>query len=583
MFNNVAVRLGAADTPTKSIVKRISTQGLGAIEEDKQMKRKEKERHRQAAEKHRQAQELERIQMVNALEGERAKRAEDTNRQEQEKAAIIRMAEEHLKQETQARLKKHEELEKLRLVLKQKEQEVSKAQKELSSAEDQIRTLLKKIDSHGTTSTTVTSTQMHTEANQREIEELQRLLEKERAKKREECEAEILEQLKVMQQERDDLLNLLNTLRGGQALTLSQDNFTKYCDFHIHDSELKPVDTSFNATKQIKLEAIKSSIEALDETIADDTKLKAVQKMVTRRQLSGVLEAAKDFEMNAFARAFSEAQQSPYLANSEAFKEIEEMMKWFKEKEKDLVQIGEHRVYVERQQQLRKLFEENYSEFANFYGDYLDQVIVNDLVWLLPSSNDDEPTKNAKQILLPEVHTGSLTKLRDHVYGKVPIYGDSNVFYSRTFVRYIKEYDALKKVIDTYAGLFRGLGEYAKLMEDLLNYRFFQLRCMACFDKIKVIDLQKINDTTVRDILKEIQSGKVLSYSETKVTLFATKVDQACKEYLSKKAVMRPEENLMESLVRKTLISYQLLHAYAQKLRAANPKLPQFHHKRHDK
>lgn len=564
MAHSLARLLGAPDTPTKSVGEKVLTGGVGVIEQVKQ-------RHDQETDRLRQIEEEKRAKIAIELHEERTKRAEDMVSQKQEKEAIIRMAEEHLKQEREANLKKQAEIDNMKIMLNIKEQEVLASRRALASAEDQMRTLMSKIDSHaGATS----------EASQREIEELQQLLEKERAKKREECEVDIREQLQAVSQERDDLLNLLNTMRGGQTLTLTQDNFIKYSDFHIHDKDLKPLDTSFDAVLKGKLEVIISSIQTLDKEIQSNNKLKPVHKMVARQQLRGVHEAAKEFEMSTFSRAYSEAQQSPHLADSKALKEIEEMMLWFKDNEKDLLQMGQQKIYIERQQQLRKAFEENYGVFASFYQDYLDRVLVVDLIWLLPSANDDEPTKNAKQTLLVEVNSGSLAKLRDHVYGKLPIFGDSNVFYTRTFVRYIKEYDALKKVIEGYAGMFRGLGELAKLTEDLLNYHFFQLQFQACFADIKSIELKKINDAPVREILKEIQQGEVLNYNETKVTVFAAKVEQACKEYLNKKAVMRPEEKVLEPLVRKALNSYQLLNVYAQKLRAGNPRIAHFHRKK---
>lgn len=388
--------------------------------------------------------------------------------------------------------------------------------------------------------------------------------------------AKILE----LEQEKNELICALASLRGGQAeVTTEKSIFVVYAESYIHDQHLKPPATALDTLLEQKLVSIKSNVESLLLEVGSDTKLKAVQRNLVKRQLERLKEGAENFETPVFLRTFGEVKaQVTSLANNKSFLEIDEMTVWLEANKSELSKVGAHRVYVERQLEVRRLVDQKRAEFEEFYKDYLDRVVADMCVWLSQVATDGTSVQNAKLEFRNKMQTGSIPSLKSYLSGQMPIFGTTDSFLNFTFVSVGKgkEYGDFKEVLQSYYAIFTTLGENAKLVEELLNYEFFQDRYRVCRDVLQQFDLSHIGDVKVRGLVQQMKENDVLNYNETKTTIFAASVSRALTEYTSKTSI-NPNENMIEKEIEKILIAYAQIDAFSTKLRAANRKVAEFH------
>ena len=396
----------------------------------------------------------------------------------------------------------------------------------------------------------------------------------------EEGVAELQAKLAVVEQERDELLNALGTLKGGQVLLPTKGTeFIVYGAPYFHTHNLKEPNIALDETLKQKLESIKESVQTLLDEMEKNSKLKAVQRMLTKRQLERLKAGAEEFDAGNFLRTFNEVQsQLPTLTSSPAFKKIEAATGWIEKNRRALSKIGEHRIYIERQQNVAKLVEEKAREFEEFYEDYLDRVVEDMCEWLSPTTADGDATKDLKRELKLRIQKDSIPDLKKYLSGTIPIFGTTDTFLMQMFLKcgQGKEYGNFKEVLQAYSALFNDYGEMSKLVEELLNYQFFQKRYQTLRKTLTTLDLSQISDKTIRDILIVMRDEDVLAYPETKTSIFAASIPGALKEYISKFAIA-PGENLIGSIVEKILIAYLQIDVFSNSLRAANPKVIDFH------
>lgn len=392
--------------------------------------------------------------------------------------------------------------------------------------------------------------------------------------------AELKSQLELVEQERNELLNALGALKGGQVfLPTKGTEFIVYGAPYYHIDNLKEPNVSLDGHLNQKLQSVKDSVQTLLKEMEENKKLKAVQRTLTRRQLERLATAAEEFEAAVFLRTFIEVQgQLPTMVDSLAFKEIEAATLWIEKNRKALSKVGEHRLYIQRQLSVAKFVQEKTLEFEEFYGDYLDRVVEEMCEWLSPTANDGEAIKNLKRDLKLKIRKDSIPELKKYLSGTIPIFGTTDTFLTRMFLScgQDKGYENFKAVLQGYTSLFNDYGEMTKLVEELLNYQFFQKRYQSYRNILGDLDLNQVADKTIRAILIEMRDCDVLAYPETKTSIFAASIPGALKEYTSKFAIA-PSENAIGNIIENILIAYLQIDAFSTSLRAANPKVVDFH------
>lgn len=568
------------NTPNKTAVKVLAKQGIAGLRglQEKRAKAQEEQRKDETRKK---------IDFVEQQRGQDKKEHEEILRQEREvrqatafevereKEAIRQMFGDLLRQEREAAQhkerdlqKKEEELHRLRQDFQRQQEEFLSAQKALVEKQKQIEELKNS-----------TSSQPNPEVT-RQLEELQRALEQERAKRVEESDAELRQRLEALEQEKIDLLGVLATSKGGQALPLTKDSiFIRYNQSFIHIDDLKDPDISLDAGLQQRLKSIDEKVKALFTQIQSSSNLKPIQKRLTLNQLERLQDGLEEFEPSSFMRTFSEVKsQLPNLADSPTFVEISETMEWLETKKEDLIKVSEHKVYQGRQLQVFKIVKEKTKEFNEFYDNYLDETVLSMCVSLASEGNEGESVQDTKRAFLSSVKTSSIPALRNYLTSSIPIYGTNDSFLTQAFLKSGKsqEYTKFKNILVSYSTLFSGLGEHAKLVEEILNYQYFQERFQKAYLALKSLDLSPIKDLQVKPILEQMQQNDVLNYNETKTAIFASSVSKAMPAYLAKSPVL-PEENAILTRVEEALIYYAQLDFFAKNLRISNPKMVRFH------
>ena len=139
-----------------------------------------------------------------------------------------------------------------------------------------------------------------------------------------------------------------------------------------------------------------------------------------------------------------------------------------------------------------------------------------------------------------------------------------------------QEYDDFKDVLIAYSSLFDGLGENVKLVEELLNLRFFQNRYKVCKEELIKVDMNAVHDPAVKKILEIMIENDVLNYNATKSALFSAPIPKVLGEYMKKTAIM-PGEFPMAEQVKRILIAYCQIDYFVTNLASANPKVTDFH------
>ncbi|MBM3633191.1 MAG: hypothetical protein FJX03_05765 [Alphaproteobacteria bacterium] len=396
----------------------------------------------------------------------------------------------------------------------------------------------------------------------------------------EEGVAELQARLQEMEQEKNDLLNALGTLKGGQVLLPTKGTeFIVYGAPYFHTHNLKEPNISLDETLNQKLNSIKECVQTLLDEMEKNAKLKAVQRMLTKRQLERLKAGAEEFDAGNFLRTFNEVKgQLPTMTDSPAFQTIEVATKWIEKNRKALSKVGEHRLYVQRQHEAAQLVQDKMQEFEEFYEDYLDRVVADMCKWLSPTATDGEAIKDLKREFKLKIQKDSIPELKKYLSGSIPIFGTTDSFLMQMFVKcgQGKEFGNFKEVLLAYSALFNEYGEMSKLVEELLNYQFFQKRYQSLRKTLATLDLSQIADKAIREILIVMRDEDVLVYSETKTSIFAAAIPGALKEYIGKFAIA-PGENLIVSTVEKILIAYLQIDAFSNSLRAANPKVIDFH------
>jgi hypothetical protein len=572
--------LCGVNTPNKTAVRVLATQGLPGLPALQQKKAKEQEeQRREETRKKIDFVEEQRVQdqeeHKEILRQEREASQATAFELEREKEAIRQMFGDLLRQEREAAQykerdlqKKEEELHRLRQDFQRQQEEFLNAQKALAEKQKQIEGLKSS-----------TSSQPNPEVT-RQLEELQRALEQERAKRVEESDVELRQRLEALEQEKVDLLGALATSKGGQALPLTKDSvFIRYNQSFIHIDDLKDPDISLDAELQQRLKSIDEKVKALFTQIQSSSNLKPIQKRLTLNQLERLQEGLEEFEPSSFMRTFGEVKsQLPNLADSPTFVEISEAMEWLETKKEDLIKVSEHKVYQERQLQVFKIAKEKTKEFNEFYDNYLDETVLSMCVSLASEGNEGESVQDTKRAFLSSVKTSSIPALRNYLTSSIPIYGTNDSFLTQAFLKSGKsqEYTKFKSILISYSTLFSGLGEHAKLVEEILNYQYFQERFQKAYVALKSLDLSPIKDLQVKPILEQVQQKNVLNYNETQTAIFASSVSKAMPAYLAKIPVI-PEENAILTRVEEALIYYAQLDFFAKNMRISNPKMVRFH------
>lgn len=236
-------------------------------------------------------------------------------------------------------------------------------------------------------------------------------------------------------------------------------------------------------------------------------------------------------------------------------------------------------MYVQRQLDVSQLVQERTPEFEKFYKDYLDRVVADMCVWLTPTFSDEEAVKNAKLDFRLRLQTNSIPVLSKYLNSTTQ-FGTNDSFLNQTFLKIGKgaDYWKFKDVLQSYSTLFWKLGENVKLVEELLNYNFFQKRYNTSLEGLKSIDLMSIKDAVVRKVLQEMITNDVLKYDETMTSIFSTSVLSAVKVYMSKRAITA-EESVWGKELEKLLVAYTQIDTFSTNLRIGNPKLDDFHDK----
>ncbi len=568
------------NTPNKTAVKVLATQGVGGLQvlQEKKARVQEEKRNEETRRKIdfvEQQRVQDRQEHEEILRQERELSQEAAFEMEMEKEAIRQMFGDLLKQEQEAARhkardlqKKEEELHRLRQDFQRQQEEFLNVQKALAEKQKQIEGLQNSASSQPNPEVT------------RQLEDLQRALEQERAKRVEESDAELRQRLEALEQEKIDLLGALATSKGGQALPLGKDSvFIHYNQSFIHIDDLKDPDISLDAELQGRLKAIDGKVKALRSEIQDSSNLKPIQKRLTLNQLERLQEGLEEFEPSSFMRTFGEVKsQLPNLADSSTFVEISTVMEWLESKKEDLIKVSEHKVYQERQLQVFKMAKEKTKEFNEFYDNYLDETVLSMCVSLASEGNEGESVQDTKRAFLSSVKTSSIPALRNYLTNSIPIYGTNDSFLTQAFLKSGKsqEYTKFKSILVSYSTLFSGLGEHTKLVEEVLNYQYFQERFQKAYIALKKLDLSPIKDLQVKPILEQMQQNDVLNYNQTKTAIFASSVSKAMSAYLAKSPVI-PEENAILARVEEALIYYTQLDFFAKNLMVSNPKMVRFH------
>lgn len=568
------------NTPNKTAVKVLAAQGVGALQALREEKAKaQEEQRKEETRKKIDFVEQQRIQdkkeHEEILRQERELSQETASQQEKEKEAIQKMFGDLLKQERDAAQhkerdlqKKEEELQRLKQDFQRQQEVFLNAQKVLAEKQKQIEAL--QIG---------TSSQPNPEVT-RQLEDLQRALEQERAKRVEESDAELRQRLEALEQEKIDLLGALATSKGGQALPLGKDSvFIRYNQSFIHIDDLKDPDISLDAELQGRLKDIGEKVKALRSQIQDSSNLKPIQKRLTLNQLDRLQDGLEEFEPSGFMRTFGEVKsQLPSLADSPTFIEISTVMEWLEKKKEDLIKVDEHKVYQARQLRVSEMVKEKTKDFNEFYDNYLDETVLSMCVSLASEGNEGESVQDTKRAFLSSVKTSSIPALRNYLTSSIPIYGTNDSFLTQAFLKSGKsqEYTKFKNILVLYSTLFSGLGEHAKLVEEILNYQYFQERFQKAYVALKSLDLSPIKDLQVKPILEQMQKNDVLNYNQTRTAIFASSVSKAMPAYLAKNPII-PEENAILARVEEVLIYYAQLDFFAKNLMGGNPKMVRFH------
>jgi hypothetical protein len=566
-YEDMVIRRGVnPETPTKTSLgiaaRRLTTEGWGAVDEVIQQQAEAERKRREIKEAQIKEEVAREIEEIKRVEAERSFRAiEVIRREEQEKRAeetgeSQRRLEEALRikdEEHALESKKNEQLfqEKLHIEKERRIQEKEEYERRLAEA--------KHVVSMDSEKRTQGDGGDYSTSN---VEEL--------------FKAKIAE----LEQEKNELITALASLRGGQVeVPKGKSIFITYAESFIHDQNLKPPATDLDMQLEQKLESIQINVDSLLLAVDSDTKLRAVQRNLVKRQFGRLKEGAENFDALVFLRIFGEVKaQLTNFANNQLFLEIEAVATWLESNKAELSKAGDHRIYLERQLEVRRLVDQKRAEFEEFYKDYLDRVVAEMCVWLSPVATDGASVQNAKRDFRSKMQTGSIPTLKSYLSGQMPIFGTTDSFLNFTFVSVGKgkEYGDFKEVLQAYYAIFSSLGDNAKLVEELLNYEFFQDRFRVCRSVLQQFDLSHIGDAKVRELIQQMKDVDVLNFNETRTSIFAAKVNGALADYTSKISI-DPNENLIENEIEKILIAYTQIDAFANKLRAGNPKVGEFH------
>lgn len=575
-IERIARASGLALTPQKRILGRIATEGFGIIPAEK---RKQELAWEEAQKKEalRKQEEIKRIEAARYAQeqAEFVKQKEEAERREalrhaQELIDLQKKKEEAVRLEAERHSREKDEL------LKQHSELIQAKEESIKVHEESRRRLEEQhVQEKQALERKLRETQLAEENAQKRAREI----------KREEVVADDVLLLKAklaeVEQQRNELLNALTSLKGGQVHLLEgKTSFIPYGGSYIHEEKLKQPNTALDDELKQNLTSIIENVTGLLRDLDSSTSLKAVQKRLTKSQLERLKATAEEFETPVFLRTFNEVQgQLPKLfAEGLVFKEIERMASWLEAERVALSKVGEHRVYVERQLEVSKLVKYKTAEFDSFCEDYLDRVVADMCGWLSPTFTDEEAVKNAKLDFRLRLQTNSIPVLNKYLCSPIAIFGTTDTFLTQTFMKINKgkEYGKFKEVLQSYSTLFHNLGENVKLVEELLNYRFFQRRFEQARENLKEIDLTSIKDLAVRKVVQEMITQDVLSYNETKTTILAASIPSSLKGYMAKRAVTA-EESVVGTEVEKLLIAYTQIDAFSANLRAANPRVDEFH------
>jgi hypothetical protein len=376
------------------------------------------------------------------------------------------------------------------------------------------------------------------------------------------------QQLREAEQQRDDALEQLHKLKGGQAMP-TKENFLSLNVSPIHCNQLKEVDQTLEEQQSSKLHSIVIGLEGL---LQFPVKVKSIQKVLATQQLNRLKALCEnaDFEVDIFLKALAEVNAQLTFLD---FGPIIEAAKWFEIHRDVLMKTEKHRTYVMRQQKATELTAQKQEGFNQFYTAYLTEIVPKICQSFIPLPADGETTKQVKLDLIQHLKWSGLVELKRYLDEQIKPFGKRDDFLHRTLSPpNNKDYEEFKRILGAYDYLFHDLGEYKKLVEDCLTFAFFKQRYTEARSELEQIDLSTVENSNLRALLQKIKEEDVLAYDWSKETLFLGNVTDLVPVARSKK-----EDHPIDPLVEKLLSSYQQISCVGTRIRTDNPRVPEFH------
>lgn len=543
----------------------------------RQLRENELQRIRERAEQD-QRRQLEREQNERQLETVRQEaerqRLAELAMAEQIKEELIHQADERLSRERAAGARRMAESDRMIELLRRQNEE---SQREIAESERRLQEYKRHASAIAASGG---------EDMARRLHELQRAFDEEKAKNEALINQEAKAKIARLEEELREQKTIVSSFRTGQAQVMGkEDSFTSYGESPIHIQYLREPNTALDEERKSTFTFINDKLTALANKLTT-LKLKGVGLQRAKTFLSNLQSEIDSGDESSFIATLREGKNTaqlscPSVLKTSEFVDIENIAQWLEENKEELSRVGKHRQYATIQRQAHSLPPTVEGEFNDFCLEYFDTIIPMTCVWLSPTSTDLDGTASAKREVLGKLQTYTITSFLLELPKSAKGFGTTENFLTLTAARARKnrEFDGLKAALGSYSQIFKNLpAEYARLVEDILNYQFFQRRFREAKADLATDNLDVIKDLTVRDLMNKIQKNDVLSFREAQTIEFAATVKKAIKDYLEKKAI-DPKEAPLEPKIKKTLLAYQFLDYYGLKLREGNPKVQEFHYK----